>query len=101
METRSYSFTLNHRPVKVKAHPASSLLDVLRNDLGLTGTKNGCSKGDCGACTVLMNGIAVNACLTIMEQTRGSDVITIEGLANDPKSRRLLKSFADEGAVQC
>jgi carbon-monoxide dehydrogenase small subunit len=101
LEQRRYRFRLNGKAVAVPARPAASLLDVLRNTLDLTGTKNGCSKGDCGACTVLMNGAAVNACLTIMEQTRGADIVTIEGLARDSKSQRLLRSFAEEGAVQC
>jgi carbon-monoxide dehydrogenase small subunit len=101
LEQRRYRFKLNGKAVTVSARPAASLLDVLRNTLDLTGTKNGCSKGDCGACTILMNGAAVNACLTIMEQTRGADIVTIEGLAEDPRARRLLKSFAQEGAVQC
>jgi aerobic carbon-monoxide dehydrogenase small subunit len=101
LQLRRYSFKLNGRPVTVEARPAASLLDVLRNSMDLTGTKNGCSKGDCGACTVMLNGIAVNSCLTIMEQTKGADIVTIEGLADDPGSQKLLRSFADEGAVQC
>lgn len=85
----------------VEAPPAYTLLDVLRNILGMTGTKNGCSEGECGACSVLLNGKVVHSCLTIMEQVRGATVVTIEGLANDPSSQVLLRRFVEEGAVQC
>jgi carbon-monoxide dehydrogenase small subunit len=98
---REYSFKLNGKPVMVRAPPAYNLLETLRNVLGLTGTKNGCSEGECGACTVLMNGRAVHSCMTIMEQVRGAEVVTIEGLARDPESQALLKRFVEEGAVQC
>ena len=98
---KEYSFKLNGKPVVVSAPPAYNLLDVLRNSLGLTGTKNGCSEGECGACTVLMNGKAIHSCLTIMEQVRGVDIVTVEGLASDPDSQTLLRRFAEEGAVQC
>lgn len=101
LKLRRYSFKLNGKPVVVQAPPAYNLLETLRNVAGLTGTKNGCSEGECGACTVLMNGKAVHSCLTIMEQVRGADVVTIEGLASDPDSQALLRHFAEEGAVQC
>ena len=101
MPVKEYSFRLNGKSVVVKAPPAYNLLDTLRDVLGLTGTKNGCSEGECGACTVLMNGEAVHSCLTIMEQVQGAEVVTIEGLANDPDSQALLRRFAEEGAVQC
>lgn len=98
---RRYSFKLNNEVVAVEAPPACSLLEVLRNKLNLTGTKNGCNKGECGACTVLFNGEAVNSCLTIMEQVEGADVVTIEGLAGDRRSEAILERFVEEGAVQC
>ena len=101
LKMREYSFKLNGKPVVVQAPPAYNLLETLRDVVGLKGTKNGCSEGECGACTVLMNGKAVHSCLTIMEQVRGADVVTIEGLATDPDSQALLKHFAEEGAVQC
>jgi carbon-monoxide dehydrogenase small subunit len=101
LELRRYSFRLNSKIAVVESPPAHTLLEVLRNNLNLTGTKNGCSKGECGACTVLMNGRAVHSCLTIMEQVEGADVVTIEGLAKDPKAEAILKRFVEEGAVQC
>jgi len=101
LAVREYSFKVNDKRVTVRAPPVYSLLEVLRETLGLTGTKNGCSEGECGACTVLMNGKAVHSCLTIMEQVRDAEVITIEGLADDPDSQFLFRRFAEEGAVQC
>lgn len=85
----------------VEAPPAYTLLEVLRNILNLTGTKDGCSKGECGACTVIMNGKAVNSCLTIMEQVQNAEVITIEGFGKDALSDDIFRSFLEEGAVQC
>lgn len=85
----------------MEAPPAYTLLEVLRNILNLTGTKNGCGKGECGACTVLMNGRAVHSCLTIMEQVEGAAIVTIEGLARDPESEAILKGLVEEGGVQC
>lgn len=85
----------------VEAPPAYTLLEVLRNILNLTGTKDGCSKGECGACTVIMNGRAVNSCLTIMEQVEGAEILTIEGLVKDPIADEIRRAFVQEGAVQC
>jgi aerobic-type carbon monoxide dehydrogenase small subunit (CoxS/CutS family) len=101
LDFRKYSFKLNKESVAVEAPPAYTLLEVLRNILNLTGTKDGCSKGECGACTVMMNGKAVNACLTIMEQVQEAEIVTIEGLAKDPTADKILSAFVEEGAVQC
>jgi len=91
-------FTLNGKPVTVRAHPMKRLLDVLREDCGLTGTKEGCGEGECGACTVLVNGAAVTSCLVPVGQVRGARVTTIEGL----KGRRALQeAFVSEGGAQC
>jgi len=98
---RKYSFKLNNQSVVVEAPPAYTLLEVLRNILNLTGTKDGCSKGECGACTVMMNGKAVNSCLTIMEQLENAQIITIEGLGKDSLSESVFRAFVQEGAVQC
>jgi carbon-monoxide dehydrogenase small subunit len=91
-------FTLNGSPVDVDAHPMSRLLDVLRVDLGLTGTKEGCGEGECGACTVLIDGEPVCSCLVPVAQTEGTDVVSIEGLGNNHPLQRL---FMDEVGAQC
>ena len=90
-------FTLNGRRVEVEAHPLARLLDVLREECGLTGTKEGCGEGECGACTVLLDGRPVNACLVPFAHAEGARVTTVEGL----KDRRLLAAFVDEGGAQC
>jgi len=86
-------------PVEVKVNKA--LLDVLRDDLGLTGTKEGCGTGDCGACTVLLDGKPVNACLVLAVEADGKEIITVEGLAQGGKLDPLQEAFVEEGAVQC
>jgi aerobic carbon-monoxide dehydrogenase small subunit len=101
LQLRKYSFKLNSKPIMVEAAAAYTLLEVLRNILNLTGTKDGCSKGECGACTVLINGRAVNSCLTIMEQVESSVVVTIEGLSGDPETDQVVRAFVEEGAIQC
>lgn len=91
-------FALNGRRVTVRAHPLKRLLDVLREDCGQTGTKEGCGEGECGACTVLIDGEAVNACLVPVAQVAGARVLTIEGL----KGRHpLQRAFAEFGGAQC
>ncbi|MCS7137704.1 MAG: (2Fe-2S)-binding protein [Candidatus Caldarchaeum sp.] len=93
---REFSFKLNGQPVSVKAPPAYTLLETLRYVIRLTGTKDGCSSGDCGACTVLLDGRAVHSCLTLISHVQGREVVTVEGV--DPK---IVKAYASEGAVQC
>jgi aerobic-type carbon monoxide dehydrogenase small subunit (CoxS/CutS family) len=95
---RPVRFTLNRRVVDVRAHPRKRLLDVLREDCHLTGTKEGCGEGECGACTVLVDGVAVNACLVPFAQVRGARVTTIEGLRG---RRRLQDAFVEHGGAQC
>lgn len=91
-------FILNGKAVTIRAHPMKRLLDVLREDCGLTGTKEGCGEGECGACTVLVDGQAVNACLVPCGQVRGARVVTIEGL----RGRHPLQgAFVTEGGSQC
>ena len=92
------NFTLNGKRVDVAAHPMKRLLDVLREECGLTGTKEGCGEGECGACTVLLDGDPVNSCLVPFAQVRGAKVKTIEGLKG---KNPLLETFVTEGGAQC
>ena len=95
-------FTLNGRPVAYAGSGARRLLDVLREDLGQTGTKEGCGEGECGACSVLIDGNVVNSCLVAAGQAEGCDVVTVEGLAAaDGQLSKLQQSFIAHGAAQC
>jgi carbon-monoxide dehydrogenase small subunit len=94
-------FTLNGKVRSIDTSGSRRLIDVLRDDLHLTGTKEGCGIGECGACTVLLDGKAVNACLTLIGQVAGKDVLTIEGLAGKEWLHPLQRNFLEEGAVQC
>jgi aerobic-type carbon monoxide dehydrogenase small subunit (CoxS/CutS family) len=94
-------FALNGSPVAVDAVGSRRLLDVLREDLGLTGTKEGCGEGECGACSVLIDGEVVNSCLIAAGQVEGRHVLTIEGLAQGPQLTALQQSFITHGAAQC
>lgn len=95
------TFRLNGRPVEVDVPPGRRLLDLLREDLGLTGTKEGCGEGECGACTVLVDGKPRLSCLTAAIQVEGKEVLTIEGLAKDGKLHPLQKAFIETAGVQC
>ncbi|MBW1713125.1 MAG: (2Fe-2S)-binding protein [Deltaproteobacteria bacterium] len=95
-------FSLNGRQVSLDdVAGEESLLDVLRNRLNLKGTKEGCGLGECGACSVLLDGVAVNACLTAAWKAAGREVTTIEGLAQDGRLHPLQEAFVETGAVQC
>ncbi len=94
-------FTLNGTAALLRADPRDRLSDALRHELGLTGTKVGCNAGDCGACTVLLDGAQVCACLVACGQVEGRSVVTVEGLAAAPEGRRLQQCFLDHGAAQC
>lgn len=95
-------FTLNGRAVTFEGSGARRLLDVLREDLGATGTKEGCGEGECGACSVLIDGHVVDSCLVAVGQVDGRDVVTVEGLAlQDGKLSRLQQAFIEYGAAQC
>jgi aerobic carbon-monoxide dehydrogenase small subunit len=91
-------FTLNGAPRESGAHPMTRLLDVLREECGLTGTKEGCGEGECGACTVLVNGEPVCSCIIPVAQVEGADVLTIEGIG---ESHPLPRHFMDEVGAQC
>ena len=94
-------FSVNGRPAAVAAAPLKRLADVLRDDLGLTGTKVGCNAGDCGACTVLLDGAQVCSCMVPLAQTAGRSVETVEGLAENGRLNRLQRAFLRHGAAQC
>ncbi len=94
-------FTLNGKLVDSEVTPQMRLLDVLRENFNLTGTKEGCGVGECGACTVLLNGRAINSCLVLAAQIGGADILTIEGVADTGEIHPLQKNFLAYGAVQC
>jgi len=94
-------FRLNGRDVEVDVPPGRRLLDLLREDLGLTGTKEGCGEGECGACTVVVDGQPRLACLTAAIQVDGKEVLTIEGLAQSGALHPLQQAFIEAGGVQC
>lgn len=94
-------FTLNGKACRLEVKPSLTLQDVLRDVLGLTGTKKGCEQGVCGSCTVLLNGKAVNACLVLAPLIHGQAVTTIEGLAQGQDLHPLQEAFIQHGAIQC
>jgi len=98
---RLISLTINDREVEVAVPPNRTLADMLRRDLGLTGTKKGCEVGDCGSCTVILDGRPVNSCLVLAVQAEGRSVTTIEGVETDDGLHPLQQAFVDHGAVQC
>ncbi len=95
------AFTLNGKETHLDVPADRRVLDVLREDLGLTGTKESCSAGDCGACTILVNGESKLSCLMLAAQLEGREVTTIEGLAQDDSLHPVQHAFAEHGAVQC
>ena len=95
------SFTVNSRAVDVERHPLTRLLDVLRLDLHLTGSKEGCGEGECGACGVIMNGRLVNSCLVPVAQAQDAAITTIEGLATGTELHAVQQAFIDHGGAQC
>jgi carbon-monoxide dehydrogenase small subunit len=95
------SLTVNGQVKTVRAYPMERLLDVLREQLQLTGAKEGCGEGECGSCSVLMDGALVNSCLVPVLQAQGARVVTIEGLAQGSKLHALQQAFLDCGGAQC
>ena len=101
MDRIKVSFTLNGKPCEVMTKPYSRLLDMLRDDLRLTGTKEGCSVGECGACTVILDGKAVTSCLVPAPSVEGRNVVTIEGVGADGKFNPIQEAVLKEHALQC
>jgi carbon-monoxide dehydrogenase small subunit len=101
MKKCSVAFRVNGADYEVLVEPRETLLQVLREKLGLTGTKQGCDLGDCGACTVVVEGKPTLACLTLAVEMEGKEIFTIEGLSSYGKLNPLQQAFMDEGAVQC
>jgi aerobic carbon-monoxide dehydrogenase small subunit len=93
--------TINGKSRAIEAHPMKRLLDVLREDCGLTGTKEGCGEGECGACTVLIDGVPVDSCIVPVAHAAGRRVTTIEGAAASPTGRALQEAFVVHGGAQC
>jgi len=92
---------VNGKMHEVETEPFRTLLQVIREDLGLTGTKSGCERGECGACTVLIDGVAVNSCLMPVMEVEGKEILTIEGLARNGHLHPLQEKFIELGAIQC
>jgi carbon-monoxide dehydrogenase small subunit len=98
---KEINLTVNNRPYRLSVLPWRTLLEVIRENLGLTGTKEGCGLGECGACTVLIDGRAVNSCLVLAAEADGKEITTIEGLADGDKLHPLQQAFVDHGGLQC
>ncbi len=101
MSTHTITVTVNGERESLSVPSNMTLLQMLRERLALTGTKNGCSAGECGACTVLVNGEPVNSCMVLAVEADGADVVTVEGLADDGRLTPLQESFMEHNAVQC
>jgi carbon-monoxide dehydrogenase small subunit len=101
MNTRSIEFKVNGQARRVEVFPMARLLDVLREQLQLTGTKEGCGEGECGACTVIIDGRIVNSCLVPVAQVHGSEITTIEGVAGEDRLHVVQQAFIDHGGAQC
>ncbi|SDY77034.1 carbon-monoxide dehydrogenase small subunit [Proteiniborus ethanoligenes] len=95
------SFTLNNEKIQHEVEPHKTLLKMLREDFDLTGAKEGCGQGECGACTILLDGKPVNSCLVLAVDADGRDILTIEGLSNGTELDNLQASFITHGALQC
>ena len=101
MSKVTINLTVNGEPRAVEAHPMERLLDVLRHQLRLTGTKEGCGEGECGACSVLLDGTLVNSCLVPALQADGAQIKTIEGVATGDELHRVQRAFVEHGGAQC
>ena len=100
-QKREIQFTVNRESYKLDVFPMARLLDVLREELRLTGTKEGCGEGECGACSVIVDGRIVNSCLVPVGQVDGSRITTIEGVANEGQLHAVQQAFIEHGGAQC
>ena len=101
MTTRTIRITVNHKLHEISVEPRETLLEAIRERLGLTGTKAGCHVGDCGSCTVILDGAPVNSCLVLAVQADGKEILTIEGLGTAENPHPIQQAFVDKGAIQC
>ena len=101
MIMKEITLHVNDNKYTLQVKPSATLLDIIREDLGLTGAKEGCGEGECGACTVLMDGLAVNACLILAAEANGKLITTIEGLAHGEELHPIQQAFVDIGGLQC
>ncbi len=101
MKKREITLKVNGRDYTLEIYPWKTLLEVLRDELHLTGTKSGCEKGECGACTVIVDGLAVPSCSVLALSVSGKDILTIEGLEESGELHPIQRAFIDAGAVQC
>jgi aerobic-type carbon monoxide dehydrogenase small subunit (CoxS/CutS family) len=101
MQKLAVHYTINGRSYEAYTEPNRTLLEVVRDELHLTGAKEGCGTGDCGACSMIVNGKLVTSCLMLAAQADGAEIMTIEGLARDGRLHPLQQAFIDKGAVQC
>ena len=99
--TKKIQLTLNGKKTSVEVQAHRLLLDLLRDEIGLAGTKEGCGTGDCGACTVLLDGKPVNSCLILSGELDGAEIVTIEGLKIEPELHPVQKAFIQDGGAQC
>lgn len=98
---KEITLNVNNNDHTLQVKPSATLLDIIREDLGLIGAKEGCGEGECGACTIIMDGMAVNACLILAVEANGKKITTIEGLANGEQLHPIQKAFVDVGGLQC
>lgn len=101
MEKVHFAASINGEPINLDISPKLRLVDLIRDVLGLTGTKEGCGEGECGACTVIVDGKTVNSCLLLAMQVTGKEIWTIEGVSGEGALSPIQQSFVDHGAVQC
>lgn len=101
MNRQALCLMVNGTPYERSVEPSITLLQFLRDELGLTGTKCGCGNGECGACTVLLDGRPVRSCIILAVEAQGAEIVTVEGLAVNGAPHRLQRAFAESGAVQC